>query len=120
MNFNNNLIGIEMLTDEENLLLFLQYGSSPLSVSRQPVGRSVFQQKESPRGSRSEPYFGSYVSDPRPTKAEGRKALEKITRPIRVITPFVPPHPFFQVPVRFAPKGAQVLIELDPLDKFRD
>lgn len=106
-----------MINDEENLFLFLQYGSASSTIAT-PTGRPVFQ--ESSRGFRTEPYYGTYVSDPRPTKAEGRKELEKLTRPIRILTPFAPPHPFFQVPIRTAPKLAEFLIEWDPLDKYRD
>ena len=107
-----------MITDEENLLLFLQYGRSPLSVSRQPVGRTVFEQKQSPRGSRSEPFFGTYVSDPRPTKQEGKEQLEYLSRPFRIITPFVPP--LARPILTGAPRLAEILIEIDPLNKFRD
>ena len=106
-----------MIEDEDSLFLFLQYGARPSMIAH-PTGRPVFQQ--STRAFRTEPYFGTYVSDPRPTKAEGKKELEKITRPIRIITPFAPPHPFFQMPLRGSPRLAEILIDVDPLDKFRD
>lgn len=104
-----------MLDDEENLYLFLQYGArSP--VIAYPTGRPVFEQTT--RAFRTEEYFGSYVSDPRPTKAEAKKQLDMLTIPFRIGAPFVPPHikPIFVG----APRLAEFFIEIDPLDKFRD
>ena len=71
-----------------------------------------------PRGFRTEPYFGTYQSDDRPTKAEARKKLEYLTIPFRLGAPFVPPavKPIFVG----APKLADILIEIDPQDRFRD
>lgn len=106
-----------MIEEEDSLLLFL-LNSPGQNTSVQPMGRPAL--ATSSRQFRTEPYFGTYVSDPRPTKAEGRKELEKITRPIRIITPFAPPHPYFQVPLRGSPRLAEFFIDIDPLDKFRD
>lgn len=62
------------------------------------------------------------VEDPRPTKAEARAKLDKlwyVDVPLRVLrkspvirTPYAP--------VLFAPELADVLIELDPLDRLED
>ena len=66
----------------------------------------------------SEAYYGMYVSDPRPTKAEAKKQLDFLTVPFRVGAPFVPPviKPIFVG----APRLADFLIEIDPQDRFRD
>ena len=70
-----------------------------------------------PRGSRSKPYYGMYVSDPRPTRKEGLESLQAM----------------YDVTSEF-PKGgargtlihegayllAAVLIAIDPQDRFRD
>lgn len=105
-----------MIEDEDSLFLFLQYGARPSMIAH-PTGRPVFQQ--STRAFRTEPYFGTYVSDPRPTKAEGRKELERLTVPFRIVSPTLPPHPLTW-PIKFSPRLAEVLIGVDPLDKFRD
>ena len=66
----------------------------------------------------SEAYYGMYLSDPRPTKAEAKAQLEFLTIPFRVGAPFVPPviKPIFVG----APRLAELLIEIDPQDRFRD
>ena len=79
----------------------------------QPLGMPV-----SSRGSRTEPFFGTYLSDARPTKAEARKALETLTIPFRLGAPFVPP---VVKPILVgAPRLAEFLIDIDPQDRFRD
>lgn len=110
-----------MIEDEDSLFLFLQYGGG--SQIATPTGRPVFNQSStgsyrSSRGSRSEPYFGTFVSDPRPTKEEGKKALEFLSRPFRIITPFAPP---LARPILVgAPRLAEILIEIDPQERYRD
>jgi hypothetical protein len=104
-----------MIEDEDSLFLFLQYGARPPMIS-QPTGRPVFNQTS--RAFRNEPYYGTYVSDPRPTKAEAKKQLEILSVPFRLGAPFAPP----QVrPVLVgAPRLAEILINIDPQDRFRD
>ena len=72
----------------------------------------------SSRGSRATPYFGTYQSDSRPTKAEAKRELEYLTIPFRLGAPFVPPaiKPIFVS----APRLAEFLIDVDPQNRFRD
>ena len=72
----------------------------------------------SSRGTRGTPYFGTYMSDARPTKAEARKQLEFLTIPFRVGAPFAPPH--IKPVLVGAPRLAEFLIEIDPQDRFRE
>ena len=101
-----------MIGDEENLALFLQYGARPPMIA-QPTGRPVFQSR--PAGIR---YGGTNYWDNRPTKAEGKKMLEYLGFPFKILAPYAPP----QVkPVLLgAPELADFLIEIDPLDKFQE
>lgn len=72
----------------------------------------------SPRGSRSEPYFATYQSDPRPTKAEAKRYLETLSVPFRLGAPLVPP--VVKPILVSAPRLAELLIDIDPQDRFRD
>lgn len=72
----------------------------------------------SPRGTRSVEFRGSYVSDPRPTKQEGKKQLEFLTTPFRIVAPLSPP---LGRPILVgAPRLAEILIEIDPQERYRD
>lgn len=60
--------------------------------------------------------------DPRPTKEEAKERLDGlwfIQVPTRALkkTKFIPP---YLVPVLYAPELAEVLIEIDPLDRLED
>lgn len=70
------------------------------------------------RGSRTTPFFGTYVSDPRPTKQEARQKLEFLTIPFRLGSLYAPPH--IKPVLVGAPRLADLLIEIDPQDRFRD
>lgn len=77
---------------------------------------------ESPRGESVGGTNYWVVEDPRPTKAEARAQLDKlwyVDVPLRILrkspvirTPLAP--------VLFAPELADVLIEIDPLDRLED
>lgn len=61
-------------------------------------------------------------NDPRPTKEEAKAKLDDlwiIQIPTRALkkTRFIPP---WLVPVLYAPELAEVLIEIDPLDRLED
>jgi len=109
-----NQIGIDMFTrttmflDEEDVTLLLPF------FEEDDV---IVATKVSPRGSRSEPFFGTFVSDPRPTKAEGKEFVDQLWWP--VTNPLVP-HPF-KSPIKYGvPFLAKLLIDIDPQDRYRD
>lgn len=105
---------MRFLFDEDEIFAGIGFHARHLGKQRtgtsmpQPFGRS----------SRTTPFFGTYVSDPRPTKAEALKELEFLSIPFRLIAPFAGPigGPILST----APKGAEILINLDPQDRFRD
>ena len=107
------------LTEIENMILFndeevlagigwsSRYRSSKMSTSL--LTR---------RGSRTVEFRGTYVSDPRPTKQEGKKQLEFLTTPFRIVAPLSPP---LGRPILVgAPRLAEILIEIDPQERYRD
>ena len=100
-----------MITADDTLFLFLQYGRGKPSAI--PAGRPVFRQQVA--GGRN---MWVNTNSRKRTKAEARKRLEKATIPIRIITPFVPP----QVRPIFVgtPRLADFFIETDPLDRLED
>jgi hypothetical protein len=64
------------------------------------------------------------VEDPRPTKAEAKEKLEglwQIQVPFRVLknAPFIKNKPYL-LPIFYAPELAELLIEIDPLDRLED
>lgn len=116
-----------MITAEENLYLFLQYGRrKPTAL---PSGRPVFRQRVA--GGRN-----MWVTeDSRPTKKQAlekidqfREKRDKITRSIGLVPseildvePFRRATPWWVVaPFYIAPYIAEELIELDPLDRLQD
>lgn len=84
---------------------------------------------------RSEPYYGTYASDRRPTKAQGHKRVQDFrdrrdaivetwesipdtiidTESLDLNIPWWVKGPFY-----VAPYVADLLIEIDPMDKYRD
>lgn len=116
-----------MITAEENLFLFLQYGRR--KPTAKPGGRPIFRQQVA--GGRNM----WITEDARPTKKEAREKIERfrekrdqITRSIGLVPPeildvepFRRATPWWVVaPFYIAPYVAEGLIELDPLDRLQD
>lgn len=62
--------------------------------------------------------------DPRPTKAEAKEKLEElyfVQVPFRILrqTPLIKNRPYL-LPIFYAPELAELLIEIDPLDRLED
>jgi hypothetical protein len=112
MNFNSHLIGIEMwIFDEEPAFYTGLNGQRRLS-------ENAALSNQTNRTFRNEPYYGMYQSDPRPTKAEAKKQLDILSVPFRLGAPFAPP---LVKPVLVgAPRLAEILIDIDPQDRFRN
>ena len=103
---------MNFIFDEGEIISGIGYSSRYRSQAMPGVTQTRFDRAP------SEAYYGMYVSDPRPTKAEAKKQLEFLTIPFRVGAPLVPPaiKPIFVG----APRLADILIEIDPQDRFRD
>lgn len=114
-----NLIVIEMFTrttmffDEEDVTSLLPLYSGQTIVAPEP---------SPPAGVR---YGGTNYwvnEDPRPTKQEAKDKLNDlwfVQVPVRALkkSKFIPP---YLVPVLYAPELAELLIEIDPLDRLED
>jgi len=103
---------MNFIFDQDEIILGLGYSSRYRSQAMPESTQTRFDRAP------TEAYYGWYLSDPRPTKAEAKKELEFLTVPFRLGAPFVPPvvKPIFVT----APRIAEFLIEIDPQDRFRD
>jgi len=102
---------IKVITDEENLYLFMLYGGGK-PVAQSP-SRPVFRNRTA--GGRN-----MWVSEPRKrTKAEAKKRLPHLPKPLRRQIRKKPvPHPIM-IPF-YALELADILIDIDPLDRLED
>ena len=100
-----------MITDEENLYLFMLYGGGK-PVAQSP-SRPVFRNRTA--GGRN-----MWVNESRKiTKAEAKKKLPHLPKPIRRQIRKKPIPSPFMIPF-YALEIADVLIEWDPLDRLED
>ena len=102
-----------MILDEDNLFLFLQYQGTPPYA--QPTGRPVFYNNRPAKGR------NMWVMDePRKrTKAEAKERLPHLPKPLRRQIRKKPVPSPFMIPF-YALELADILIELDPLDRLED
>lgn len=101
-----------MISAEENLFLFLQYGGR--GPVRQPAGRPVFRQKVA--GGRN---MWVTESTRKRTKQEAKDRLPHLPQPLRRQVRKRPvPNPIM-IPF-YALELADILIEIDPLDRLED
>ena len=100
-----------MITDEEHLYLFMLYGG----------GKPVLQSPSRPvfRNNRTAGGRNMWVSEPRKrTKAEAKERLPHLPQPVRRLGRRAPPAPYM-IPF-YALELADILIEIDPLDRLED
>lgn len=102
---------IEVITDEDNLYLFMLYGGGK-PVDQSP-SRPVF------RNNRTAGGRNMWVNEPRKrTTAEAKKRLEWASIPFRILTPIVPP--IARPILGGTPRLAEFFIDVDPLDRLED